>query len=98
MRRILYKELGMTPYKVQLIRELKPIDQTMRFRFVKWACDQLTEDEDFDKKKIIFSDDLGGYVNKQNCRLWGTEKMHAYIENQCSQNESLFGADLGPEA
>ena len=24
--------------------------------------------------------DLGGYVNKQNCRIWGTEDPHAYIE------------------
>ena len=35
-------------------------------------------------KKIIFSDeayfDLGGYVNKQNCRIWDTENPHAYIE------------------
>ena len=35
-------------------------------------------------KKIIFSDeayfDLGGYVNKQNCLIWGTENPHAYIE------------------
>ena len=35
-------------------------------------------------KKIIFSDeahfDLGGYVNKHNCRIWGTENPHAYIE------------------
>ena len=34
------------------------------------------------KTKIIFSDeanfDLGGYVNKQNCRIWGTEN-HARI-------------------
>ena len=41
-------------------------------RFAKWASDRLTEE-----KKIIFSDeahfDLGGYVNKQNCRIWGTE-------------------------
>ena len=22
-----------------------------------------------------------GYVNKQNCRIWGTENPHAYIEN-----------------
>ena len=38
----------------------------------------------FAKKKIVFSDethfDLGGYVNKQNCRMWGTENPHAYIE------------------
>ena len=36
------------------------------------------------KKKIIFSDEapfnLGRYVNKQNCRIWGTENPHAYIE------------------
>ena len=35
-------------------------------------------------KKIIFSAeayyDLGAYVNKQNCRIWGTENSHAYIE------------------
>ena len=35
-------------------------------------------------KEIIFSDkthfDLGRYVNKQNCRIWGTENPHAYIE------------------
>ena len=53
------------------------------------ACDRRTEGDDF-CKKIILSDethlDLDGYVNKQNCRIWGT------------QNESLFCADFGPEA
>ena len=38
----------------------------------------------FFPKKIIFSDeahfDLGGYIKKQNCRIWGTENPHAYIE------------------
>ena len=71
MLRILHKDLGMTPHKVQLVQELKPIDHPMRFGFAEWACDRLTEDVDFGKKKIIFSDeahfDLGGYVNKQNC-------------------------------
>ena len=36
------------------------------------------------EKKIIFSNeahfDLGDYVNKQNCWIWGTENPHAYIE------------------
>ena len=36
------------------------------------------------KKKIIFSDEahfeLGGYVNKENCRVWGTDNPNAYIE------------------
>ena len=49
-----------------------------------WVGDRLTEDDDFGKKKIIVSDeaqfDLGGYVNKENCRIWGTENPHPYIE------------------
>ena len=48
------------------------------------TTDRLTEDADFGKKKIIFSDevhfDLGGCVNKQNYRIWGIENLHAYIE------------------
>ena len=40
----------------------------------KWACDRLTEDADFGKKKKSSSSDeahfdIVGYVNKQNCRI-----------------------------
>ena len=38
----------------------------------------------FWQKKIIFSDeahfDIGRYVKKQNCCMWGTENPQAYIE------------------
>ena len=65
----------------------------MRFHFAKWACDQLTEDADFGKKKIIFSDeahfDLGGYVNKPNC----SSSTHT-LKSRRTQNESLFGPDI----
>ena len=44
----------------------------------KWPCDRLIEHAEFGKKKIIFSDEA--HVNKQNCRIWGTENPHAYIE------------------
>ena len=69
LRQILHKDLGMSPHKVQLVQELKPIDHQMCFRFAKWACNRQTEDTDFGKKKkIIFSDEahlvFGGYVNK----------------------------------
>ena len=73
---------------------------TLEQRFAKWAHGRLTEDADFVKKKIIFSDEahfdlINLIINKQNCRIWGTENPQAYIK---SQNESLFGADFGPEA
>ena len=49
------------------------------------------------KKKIIFLDeahlDLDGYVNKQNCRIWGTENPDTH-KSRRTQNESLFGADF----
>ena len=36
LRRILHKDLGMMPYKVQLVHvQLKPIDHPMRFHFAK---------------------------------------------------------------
>ena len=46
-------------------------------------CDRSRDAVFGKKKKIIFSDeahfDLGGYVNKQNYRVWGIENPHAYI-------------------
>ena len=51
LRPILHRDIGMTPYKAQLAQELKPIDHPMCFRFAKWACNRLTEDADFVKKK-----------------------------------------------
>ena len=51
-------------------------------------------------KKIIFSDeahfDLGGYVNKQNCRIWGTENPHAYIEKHWFEDYKLFQHNVLP--
>ena len=43
----------------------------MCIRFTKWACDRLTEDADFCQN---FHFNLGRYISKQNCRIWGTEK------------------------
>ena len=74
----------MTPYKDEYVQELKLIELPMCFRFAKWACERLTEDADFGKKKKIFSGEahfnLGEHVNKLNCSIWGTENPYAYIE------------------
>ena len=94
--------VGMTPYKVQLVQELKPIDHPMRFRFANWVCDRLTEYNDFGKKKNSFSNeahfDLDGYVNKQNCRIWSIENPHAYIEKPMHPKRCTVWTDFGPEA
>ena len=56
----------------------------------------------FWQKNIIFSGearfDIGGYVNKQNCSIWGTETRTHTLKSQRTQNTSLFGTDFGPEA
>ena len=53
-------------------------------------------------KKIIFLVeayfDLGGYVNKQNCRIWGIENPHTHtLKSRRCQNVLLFGVDFDPE-
>ncbi|MGC8825361.1 MAG: hypothetical protein ACP5PZ_12360, partial [Bacteroidales bacterium] len=66
-----------------LVQELKPRDHPLRFTFAKWAKEQLINDVDF-AKKIIFSNEahfhIGGYVNKQNCHIWGSENPHEVLE------------------
>lgn len=83
LRRILHKNLGLFAYKVQLSQQLKEHDHSLRHRFAVWALEQLELDNDFGRK-IIFSDEahfhLGGYVNKQNCRIWGSENPHVIVE------------------
>ena len=53
---------------------------------------------EFWQKKNIFSDeahfDLDEYVNKQNCRTWGTENPHAYIEKPMHLKRSTVWCGL----
>ena len=76
LHRILHKNLCLKAYKVQLTQELKPADHQQRRVFVNWVLKMHENEPDF-HRKIIMSDDahfhLGGYVNKQNCRIWGSE-------------------------
>lgn len=76
MQRILTKDLHMHAYKIHLTQQLLPTDHRQRREFVRWVMEQQEVDIDF-PDKIIFSDEahfhLDGFVNKQNCRIWGTE-------------------------
>lgn len=81
--RILHLDLHLHPYKVQLTQQLKPTDHRMRRIFVEWMQEHHQADAGF-SSKIIFSDEahfsLGGYVNKQNCRIWGSENPQVIVE------------------
>ena len=69
-------DLHLPPYKVQFTQQLKPADHLQRRRYMEWVLEQQAVDGNF-SNKIFFSDEarftLGGYVNKQNCFIWGSE-------------------------
>jgi len=77
--RILRRDLGLHPYKIQLIQELKVNDHRQRRVFADWVLEQLEVNPNF-AKQIIFSDEahfwMNGYVNKQNCRIWDDTNPH----------------------
>lgn len=81
--KILRKDLGVKPYKIQLVQELKPNDLPQRRIFGEWALEQLAENPLF-YRKIVFSDEahfwLNGFVSKQNCRIWSEEQPEAIQE------------------
>lgn len=73
LQRILTKDLQLHAYKIQLTQQLLPGDHEQRREFTNWILEQPA---DF-ANKIIFSDEahfhLDGFVNRQNCRIWGSE-------------------------
>lgn len=85
LQRILTKDLHLHAYKVQITQELKPRDHGQRREFVEWIIDRQNRDADF-SNKIIFSDEahfhLDGFVNRQNCRIWGSENPHVIVQKQ----------------
>lgn len=79
LHRILRIDLHLHPYKIQLRQFIDADDHKDRRTFANWALERLDADPNF-FRKIIFSDEanfhLDGYVNKQNCRIWGSENPH----------------------
>lgn len=85
VRRILRYDLKCHPYKIQLTQQLKVADHQKRRQFVDWVLRNSQEDENF-AMNIIFSDEahfqLNGFVNKQNCRIWGSENPRMIKERE----------------
>ena len=75
MQRIL-RSLKLFPYKVQLVQQLKPRNYEQRLQYAIRMQELSRNDPNF-TDKLIFSDEghfhLSGFVNKQNCRIWGSE-------------------------
>ena len=110
LRRILNKDLGMKPYKVQLVQELKPHDHPLRFRFAyyfrysalnglnnAWLKMSIFIEKSSFLTKLIFTS-----VNKQNCRIWGSENPHVVMKKSMHpQRETIWcgfwsGGIIGP--
>ena len=64
MWKILQRNLGVKPFKTQLVQELKPHELAQCKIFGEWALGSLLEAHFW----------LNGYVNKQNCRFWSEEE------------------------
>ena len=74
--RILHLDLHLHPYKVQLTKQLKPADHSQRRRYMEWSLNNMRWTAIFRTKFSAFDEanfTLGGYINKQNCRIWGSE-------------------------
>lgn len=71
------KELGLFPYKLQTGVQLSAQDRQNRLAFAHYCQRELRSDPMF-LKRIVFSDEccfsLSGFVNKQNTRIWGSER------------------------
>jgi len=85
LRRILRKNLHMFPYKVQLVQELKPGDSQQRIIYAVRLQELAREHNEF-IHYLIMSDEahfhLNGFVNKQNCRIWGVENPRMVYQRQ----------------
>lgn len=83
MQHILKKYLYSHIYKIQLAQELMPQYYQQRLGFFDWILENNQSDGVFVKKIIITDEDhfhLNGYVNKQNCHIWGLQNPHVIHE------------------
>ena len=80
---ILYLDVHLRPYKAQPVKQLKPADHSQCRRYVEYALKQQAVDGKF-SNKIFFNHEahftLGGYANKQNCRIWASEALQVIKE------------------
>ena len=68
-----------------MLQHLIQEDHTKRLHFYVSFQDLYGDDDNF-LKRLLFSDEVtfyvSGKVNKQNVRIWETEKPHRIVENE----------------
>ena len=83
--RVLRKRLQMYPYRLMMLQHLRREDHSKRLHFCVSFQDLCGDDDNF-LKSLRFSDEatfhVSGKVNKQNIRIWGSEKPHRIVENE----------------
>lgn len=81
--RFLRRELKLFPYKLQLHQQISDEDKAKRIEFAQYCRNELGNESGY-LKRIVFSDEckfsLSGQVNKQNCRIWGSERPQQVYE------------------
>ena len=69
-----------------VLQHLRREDHTKRLHFCVSFQDLSGDDDNF-LKRLRLSDEatchVSGKVNQQNVRIWGTEKPHRIVENEC---------------
>ena len=77
------KKLKMKAYKIQIVQKLEHGDRPNRQLFARTLLEREQNDLDY-LNKIGFCDEatfnVGGVVNRHNCRIWGTENPHVLFE------------------
>jgi len=83
--RVPRKRLQMYPYRLMVLQHLTREDHTKRLHFCVSFQDLCGGGDNF-LKRLRFNDEatfhVSGKVNKQNVRIWGTEKPHRFVENE----------------
>ena len=83
VHKVQHKNLRLYTYKVQLLQALEPNDKSRQKEFAVNMLERISEDETF-LRRVCFSNEatfhVSGKLNKQNVRIWGSEKFHGTRE------------------
>jgi transposase len=74
------KENKFHPYKSQTLQHLRENDFDRRLEMCNWFLNEITNNANFSKDSVMFSDEaifhVNGQVNKQNKRFWSQTNPH----------------------